>query len=294
MMGHVKYRKFRYSLCSDKVVSKLQEWARLMESDLEGWRTTVEKRRSKYYQMNYFTARQLSLICQELSALQNITHITFNPCFLDLMESVCHTVDKDQLVTAAVMIIKKRNRMKKASFCSVSNNSFSLEDCNGDEPQGAASKIDSDPLQQMYREQPLKLDDLNETQEQWLQELREYGFSDKLILTALSEQSCDFPDVYQYCIRFSSTDVDPCSELPCVVEPAVQEDKLSLLPLNANHPLVADMVESGFDLELAIKAADVCKCNQERMLHYCLEQERVSSGTEEMVSRDQLQNQESE
>ena len=243
--------------------------------------------------MNYFTTRQLSLIRRELTALQNITRISFNPCFVDLMQSVCHNIDIDRVATAAETIMERRNRMKKASLiCTDSGNSPSQEDSNGDESQGAASKTDSNSLQRMYKVLPLTLDDLNETQQEWLMELREQRFSDELILIALSERT--FSDVLQYCIKFSSSDVDLGSELPCVVEPAVQEDKLSFLPLNENHPLVKEMVESGFDLELAIEAAEVCKCDPEQMLHYCLEQEQVSRGGEGMVSSNQMLNQEPE
>ena len=294
-MGYVKYRELQYSLYSDEVIAKLQEWARQMESDLEDWRTTVEMLRSQYYHMNYFTTRQLSFICRELSDCQNFTRITFNPAFLDLMRSVCHSVDLDRIAAGAATIIERRNRMRKASLiCTLSGNSVSLEHSTGDEPQGSVSQSDSDSLQRMYGVQLLKLDDLNETQEKWLAELREYDFSDELILIALSERSCSFDDVYKYCIKFSSTDVDLGSELPSIVEPAVPEADPNALPLNQNHPLVKDMIESGFDVELAIEAAEVCKCDQKQMLHYCLEKERVSRGKEGMVSRNQIQNQEFE
>lgn len=294
-MGHAKYRKFEYSLFSDEVIDKLQEWARQMESDLEEWKTTVERLRSKYYHMNYFTTRQLSLICRELSALQAITHITFKPCFLDLMLSVCHTLDIDRLATAAVMIIEERNRMKKSSFIgTVNGNSLSVEDSNGDEPQDAMSEEYSDSLQRMYSLHPLKVDDLNETQQKWLKELRALEFSEKLILVALSEKCCSFDDLLEYCVNFSSTDVDPGSEMPCVVEPGVQGAEPSVQPLNENHPLVKDMIESGFDVELAIEAAEVCNCDQEQMLHYCLEREGDARKREGMASRNQVQRQESE
>lgn len=292
-MGYVKYRKLQYSLYSDEVIDKLQEWARQMESDLEGWRTTVEMLRSQYYHMNYFTTRQLSVICRELSNCQNFPRIAFNPEFLDLMQSVCHTVDLDRLAAAATAIIERRNRMRKASLiCTDSGNFVSLEDSTGDKPQASVSQSDSDSLQRMHGAQPLKLDDLNETQEGWLAELREHDFSDELILTALSKSSCSFDDVFEYCIKFSPTDVDPGSELPSVVEPAVPEAAPGVLPLNQNHPLVKDMIETGYDVELAIEAAEVCNCDLEQMLHYCLE--RVSRGKEEMVSRNQIHNQESE
>ena len=291
-MGHVKYKKFEYSLRSDEVIGKLQELARQMEFDLEDWRTTIDKLRGKYYHMNYFTTRQLSLISRELSILRTITNITFKPSFLDLMHSVCHAVDLDGLATAAVMIMEERNRLRKSSLIGhVKGDTLSVEDVNGDEAQNAMT--DSESLQRMHRVQPLEVDDLNETQQEWRKELREHDFSDELILTALSAKGCTFNDVFEYCITFSSSDVDPGSELPCVVEPAVQEDRPSFLPLNENHPLVKDMVQSGFDLELAIEAAEVCKSDQKQMLHYCLEHERVSIGSEGMVSRNQMQ-QESE
>ena len=146
----------------------------------------------------------------------------------------------------------------------------------------------------MYTVQPMKLDDLNETQEKWLAELLEYDFSEKVILTALSERSCNFNDVFEYCVKFSPMDVDPGSELPSTVEPAVPEAEPSVLPLDQNHPLVKEMVETGYHVELAIEAAEVCNCDQKQMLHYCFENERASGGIEGKVFRNQIQDQESE
>ena len=284
-MGHVKYRKFesKYSLHSVGVIDSLQERAKQMESDLEEWRRTVEDLRSKYYHMNYFTTRQLSLICQELSTLHTVTHLTFKPWFLNLMQSVCPSLNIDQLATATVRVVEERNRMKMSSFFSIADhdNFLTLEESNGDEePQHAVSKDE-----RMYTPQRLKLEDLNDTQQEMLEELREFDFSDELILIALTEKGCSFDDLYDYCLKFSSMDVDPGLEEPCTVEPAivVREAEPEELPLDENHPLVKDMIENGFDVELAIEAAEVCECNWEQTFDYCLEKGMISGNQEKEI-----------
>ena len=279
-MGHVKYRKFQsnYSLDVDGIIDQLQEMAKRMESDLDEWRTTVEKLRSKYYHMNYFTTRQLSLICQELSALHTVTHRSVKPWFINLMQSVCPTIDTGRLATAAVMVAEEREEVKRSAFFGIGSGSLPLEEVNGDEePQDTVRKDE-----RMYTQQALKVDDLNEMQQELFQELCEFDFSEELVLVALTEKGCSFDDLYDYCLAFSSMDVELGLEKTSAVEQEViaQEIQPAELPLDENHPLIIGMIEAGFDLELAIEAAEVCKCNSEQMFDYCLEKGGVSANEE--------------
>ena len=288
MMGHVKYRNFesKYSLHSDGVIDQLQEMAKQMESDLDEWRTNVEKLRSMYYHMNYFTTRQLSLICQELSALHTVTHHSVKPWFSNLMQSVCPTPDTDRIATAARMVAEERERVKRNVFFGIesSDNTLPLEEVIGDEElQDTMGKDDLESFQSMCTQQALKADDLNETQQEWYQELCELDFSEELILIALTEKGGSFDDVYDHCLAISNMDVEPGSEKASAVESEVvaQETQPTVLPLDNNHPLIKDMIEAGFDLELAIEAAEVCKCNWEQMFDYCLEKGNVPVNQEE-------------
>ena len=276
-MGHVKYRKFesKYSLHSVGIIDQLQESAKQMESDLDEWRTNIEKLRSKYYHMNYFTTRQLSLICQELSSSYTITHHSLNPWFINLLQSVCPTIDTHRLATAAVMVAEERERAKKSTLFGFGSrdDSLPLEEVTGDEePQDAMRKDDLESFERRYTQQALKVDDLNETQQEWFQELCDLDFSEELVLIALTETGCSFDDVYVYCLNFSM-EFEPVVEKASGVgsEVTAQETQLAELALNENHPLVRDMIEAGFDLELAIEAAEVCNCNSEQMFDYCLE-----------------------
>ena len=285
-MGHVKYRKFesKYSLHSVGIIDQLQERAKQMESDLDEWRTNIEKLRSKYYHMNYFTTRQLSLICQELSSSYTITHHSPNPWFINLLQSVCPTIDTHRLATAAVMVAEERERAKKSTFFGFGSrdDSLPLEEVTGDEePQDTMRKDDLESFERRYTQQALKVDDLNETQQRLFQELCDLDFSEELVLIALTETGCSFDDLYEYCLNFSSMDVKPVVEKASGVESEViaQETQPPELALNENHPLVRDMIEAGFDLELAIEAAEVCNCNSEQMFDYCLEK-GVSSANE--------------
>ena len=405
-MGHVQYRQFesKYSLHSDGIINRLQEMAKQMEADLDEWRTDVEILRSKYYHMNYFTTRQLSLICQELSTLHTVTHRSVKPWFINLMQSVCPTLDTDRLATAAVMVAEERERVKKSAFfgigtsdnslspdefdgaeetpnkvskddvaslqrmstqkalktdelnetqqelfeelraldyseelilialaekgCSfedledycltystvdfepgsesataavmvaeerervkksvsfgigTSYNSLSPEEFNGDEETpDKISKDDVASLQRMYTQKALKIDELNETQQEMFQELRALDYSEELILLALTEKGCSFDDLEDFCLTYNAIDFEPGSKSASAVKPEVivEEAQPAEMPLNENHSQVRAMIEAGFDLELAIEAAEVCSCNSEQMLDYCLEKE-YSSASEE-------------
>ena len=286
-MGHVKYRAFesKFSLHSDGIIGQLQERAKQMETDLDEWRRNVEKLRSQYYHMNYFTTRQLSLICQELSTLHTVTHRSVNPWFITLMQSVCPTLDADRLATAAVMVAEEREGVKKSAFFGIGNSdsTFPSEEFSGDtEPQDSVNKNDMS-LQRMYTQQALMIDDLNETQHGWFQELRANDFSEELILIGLSEKGSSFDELFNYCLECSTADVEPGSAKVSAVEPEViaQDIPPTEKPLNEDHPQVREMIEAGYDLELAIEAAEVCNCNSEKMFDYCLEKGSISANERE-------------
>ena len=286
-MGHVKYRKFtsEYSLHSDGIINRLQEMAKQMETDLDEWRTDVESLRSKYYHMNYFTTRQLSLICQELSTLHTVTHRSVKPWFINLMQSVCPTLDTGRLATAALMVAEERERVKKSVFFEIgtSYNSLSPEEFDGDEETpDKISKDDAASLQRMYTQKALKIDELNETQQELFEELRVLDYSEELVLLALAGKGCNFDDLEDFCLTYSAVDFEPGSESASAVEPEVivEEAQPAEMPLNENHPQVRAMIEAGFDLELAIEAAEVCSCNSEQMFDYCLEKGFASASVE--------------
>lgn len=277
LTGHVKYRKFEstYSLHSDGIIHRLLEMAKEMETDLDEWRTDVESLRSKYYHMNYFTTRQLSLICQELSTLHTVTHRSVKPWFINLMQSVCPTLDTGRLATAAVMVAEERERVKKSAFFRIgsSDNTHSPEEFVGDEePHDNVSKDDGASLQRVCTQKVLNVDDLNETQQELFEELCAHSFPKEHVLIALTEKGCDFDDLYDYCLELSPRDVEPSLENASAVEPEAiaEEEQPAEMPLNENHPQVQAMIEAGFDLELAIEAAEICNCNSEQMLDYCL------------------------
>ena len=286
MMGHVKYRTFegRFCLNSDGIIDQLQKMAKQMETDLDEWRTNVEHLRTKYYHMNYFTARQLSLICHELSNLHTVTHHSVKPWFINLIQSVCPTLDTGRLVTAAVMVAEERERVKKSAFFGIRRSDSALPLIEDEEPPDSVNKDDNETLQSMYTQQALIVDDLNETQHKLFQELQAYKFLDSDILTALTEvKGSKFDDLFDYCFEHSQRSVELVSERALAVEPQViaQDTEPAEMALNENHPMVREMIEAGFDLELAIEAAEVCNCNSKQMFDYCLEKGSASNDRKE-------------
>ena len=56
--------------CQPHLVQTLQERAREMEEDLEKWKNNVKDARNEFYELNYFTTRQLLVLSSELGKLR--------------------------------------------------------------------------------------------------------------------------------------------------------------------------------------------------------------------------------
>ena len=70
-MGNVKYIGWKVEFyCQQNLVEDLQEIAKQMEEELEKWKEEVRNTRNEFYELNYYTTRQLLVLRSELGKLK--------------------------------------------------------------------------------------------------------------------------------------------------------------------------------------------------------------------------------
>ena len=71
-VGNVQYIGWRMEFsCREDFVNDLQHQAKKMEDELEEWNRKVADTRKKYYELNYYTTRQLLVLRSELGQLKS-------------------------------------------------------------------------------------------------------------------------------------------------------------------------------------------------------------------------------
>ena len=285
LVGHMQYRTYdcKFSLEAPDIIDVLKERAKTMENDLEEWRKIVESLRSKYYHLNYFTARQLSVICQTLSTYCG-RRSAIDPWFLNLLESLSPLIDTEPVRSAIEDIIAEREERKLKGLLGLSSGRASSKPENTDvEDISEITPLVGDKLDQTtVFTDTLKVEDLTEEQMELYEELQAMEFAEEHILAGLLQFGNDFDDIEAYCYKLSSEMV-----VETAVEPSASqtEDNVLLngefesaeLPIDENHPRVVALIDAGFTLQLALEAVKVCS-DEEEDLDYCLEKEKEIEG----------------
>ena len=71
-MGNVQYIGWRMEFCCKRLlVDDLQQLAKMMEHELEEWNKTVSHARDNFYELNYYTTRQLLILRSELGKIKS-------------------------------------------------------------------------------------------------------------------------------------------------------------------------------------------------------------------------------
>ena len=72
-MGNVQHIGWRMEFyCNTLLVEDLQKQAKRMEDELDEWNQTVTLARNKFYELNYFTTRQLLILRSELGKIKSL------------------------------------------------------------------------------------------------------------------------------------------------------------------------------------------------------------------------------
>ena len=285
LVGHMQYRTYncKFSLEAPHIIDVLKKMAKTMENDLEEWRKNVESLRSKYYHLNYFTARQLSVICQTLSKYCG-RRSAIDPWFLNLLESLSPSIDTEPVRSAIEDIIAEREERKHKGLLGLSNGRHSCTQENTDANDISKNVfLEGDKLGQTTAStDTLKVEDLTEEQKENYEELLAMEFAEEHILAGLVQFGNDFDKIESYCYKLSSEMVvETAVELSTSLEGENVSSNGELdsaeLPINENHPSVVALIDAGFTLQLALEAVEVCS-DEEGTLDYCLKKEKEIEG----------------
>ena len=195
--------------CQPHLVQTLQERAREMEEDLEKWRNNVKDARNEFYELNYFTTRQLLVLSSELGKLRKDgSGHRLQAQVMALLHSISPDVsssDVEQAVTSSDVkqaVATKGRRdvllhtpeiVTEFPLSESSFPSFHLRPrCSPSPSEASVSPVhtqssEHSPAKQSGRVN-LSTDDLDSNQSQTLTELTEkFGYTELQVLRAMEE-----------------------------------------------------------------------------------------------------------
>ena len=80
-----------------EIVTVLQQQAKDMEIELHEWRDKVKHTRLKFYELNYYTTRQLLVLRKEFGAVKNLENPDISPNSLTLLQSISSQVSSEMV-----------------------------------------------------------------------------------------------------------------------------------------------------------------------------------------------------
>ena len=266
LVGHTHYRvfNFRYSLGKPLGVHsflQLKEQVEKMECDLDEWKSHIEQSRGKFYELNYFTARQLSLICQVLSSQSHMGVSDSFPenWFTNLLQSISPIVRREFVIAIVRDIIKKKEGEDGLILGLPTSPPERSDSLSGSDIGIKDTMLPLSPITQV--------DELNESEREILEELRNEEYSDELILKGMSLRGSDFNAVYDYCINNSHLDVHSEPLQSGIPRPSRKESD------SGGNPVIDRIHEEGFSVELAVEAYKLYGEDVDAALEYCLKNE---------------------
>ena len=196
-------------------VAKLNACAKQMESALEEWKNEVNKSRSHYYELNYYTTRQLLLLRREVGFARHNPHKQIDPEVLALLQSISPAVTTES-VHSVLAKLEKLNIDIQAAASLVLKETHEVEMetqlCEDDMPPLEADGsdacdvhlVETSPISTVVPSSKtvmpqLAEQDLNDIQKQILTDLVEYqGYPRLLAFEECGEVANDY-DVADWC-----------------------------------------------------------------------------------------------
>lgn len=263
-VGHVNYSRFHrkyYRLAEKVTLCAMERHAKELEVDLTTWNVQVEALRSEYYEFNYYTSRQLSLICQQLSTCARNTSL-IESWFKTLLLSICPLMVEEEVLRAAKDVAYKKDRTQERKMLNLDQHVDEQEDSimfvssegtgSGDKPS-----VTKDDLSETWKE---IFDFMCDTME----------FSEAIVLRGLTELGPNSDDVLDYCLKGGVSEVT-LAERESSREDMTQQH--SPAESHADSPLVLNMTNEGYTIKLVKKAIEECGEDEENVASYCLENE---------------------
>ena len=282
LVGHVKYSDFRksyFTLAEPGVLTTLEQDAKHLEADLEQWNAQVKRLRTDFYELNYFTSRQLSLICQQLSG-STVTNPLIQPWFCNLLSGIYPTVKASLVLRAAERVAADRERIGQRAMLGLETSNSEetdLEDVNV-----VPANTDSAPGNDCR--QILTVDDLDETAKDifdYLTTIQEY--SEQIVLRGLTEFGPNSDVVETYCQQSGGLEI-ALSATPDAKPLEGTDEQSSPAEVHTEHPLVARMIDQDFPVDLIKEALEMFGDDEDEVFSYCLSEEKNYATRQQRVN----------
>ena len=108
-MGNVKYIGWSMEFyCQPSLVDDLLKLAKVMEDDLDRWNEEVAEARRQFYELNYYTIRQLLVLRTELGKMKNPGSTISLPQqaqVMALLESISNEINMANVMTVVQQVI---------------------------------------------------------------------------------------------------------------------------------------------------------------------------------------------
>ena len=278
LVGHVQYNSFHqcyFRLAKPGVLQVLERDVKVLEADLERWNVEVELLRNQCYELNYFSSRQLSLICQQLSA---DTNSVTQPWFSNLLTSITAAVKAPLILRAAKRVALDRERTDQRTMLGLHAQGSKQTDLEDTSPVKADFALESNSVQ------PLTVDDLDETAKDvfdYLSMTLEY--SEVIVLQGIAKYGSNSDAVEKYCMQSGTLEISMSAKTTenQLEGTAKQSSLTEELP---EHPLISIMVGQDFPVELIKEAIQSCGDDEDKVFNYCLSEEKNYASRQQEVN----------
>ena len=225
--------------CSEYKRAEFDSTITSMENNLVEWQKNVEKYRKQYPHLNYYTSQQLLDLRKELGKLKKDPKSFASHELKQLLLSVTPNPSQSKITFAL------SNAMKAMSK-NTSSSGMKVKQTNVFSTKSVTPAFD--------------LTALSEERKEILKALRDdYDFKVFVILAAFSEleEDADEDDVREWCMEHEHEFKDEDDvDLSAVMSAESNEDED---PIAEDDPLVLELLEEDYSLEIAIEAVQKAK-----------------------------------
>ena len=192
--------KLNESLAKKKV-SDLQEYTKMLDTQLVEWKRSVDAAREKYYELNYFTTRQLLELRRELGHLLHPTTVvsSVKPSVLMLLKSVSPEVSTSVVLeslqatdSAQEPVITAQDLTAKNTDSNSSIRSKTI---------ACSTSTSQKPVSLLPKSSPAKLEFSEQQQEDFRCLTETLGYSKSHVLKAFEqcEKDANLYDMEEWC-----------------------------------------------------------------------------------------------
>ena len=273
--GHTHYKTFDfvYSLKGKFIgvqsFKSFEERVRKMERELDEWKKEIEDCRGEFYELNFFTAHQISLICEEVSqqSCQGVCK-SLPMWFRNLLQCISPTIRDDIVQGILVRMIEAKEMEKNVIMFSLPMAPVDISDCSLSDSEicDALCMPSSPPA---HSHQIISEEYLNEKEKQIFDALVEMEFSKNLILRGIHKVGWDFEALMNFCTDNSADDVKVLAQ----EEGFKGLDEESIYKAEDLCSTITAITDEGYPLDLAQEAYSIHGDDVNAALDYCMENE---------------------